>query len=212
MIRQSPANAKTASTPEAASGAGFGASAQSETSPSNSKPTISARLDKVISKRLLALLLAISVLVHVAGTMAYVSKGKATPPKPAPSEPELGSYCFVPEAADGAPVLGATFRVHAALFDEIAPLARRSLAEKEFRVRQGIEEMLRKAHPGDFRDPALADLKRQLKDQVNEVLGMRAVSDIIITDLGIDRPARSSQHVAEGTGASSHASSEAPSG
>ncbi len=210
MIRQPPANAKTA--PESASGAGSVASAPPENSASASKPTVSACLNKFASKRLLALLLAVSVFGHAAGIAAYMSKGKSTPPKPAPSEPELGLYCFVPEAGDGAPVLGATFRVHAALIDEVAPLARRSLAEKEFRVRQGIEELLRRAHPGDFRDPALTDLKRQMKDQVNEVLGMRAVSDIIITDLGIDRPARTASHPADVTGTPPHAPGESPSG
>ena len=45
--------------------------------------------------------------------------------------------------------------------------------------------MLRQAHSGDFDDPALNDLKRQIRERIDQALGNRVVSDVIITNLKI---------------------------
>ncbi len=43
--------------------------------------------------------------------------------------------------------------------------------------------MLRKAHDGDFDDPSLRELKRQMQEQINQTLGMRAIAAVIMADL-----------------------------
>ena len=43
--------------------------------------------------------------------------------------------------------------------------------------------MLRQIHSGDFGDPALNDLKRQIRERIDQALGNRVVSDVIITNL-----------------------------
>jgi len=61
--------------------------------------------------------------------------------------------------------------------------ARTRLAARKFKVQQDVEQLLRQAHPDDFADPVLAGLKRQLQEQINESLGLRAISEVIITSL-----------------------------
>jgi len=51
-----------------------------------------------------------------------------------------------------------------------------------FRVQQNVEELLRRAHGGDFDDPGLGELKRQLQERINERSG-RAIAEVIVTDL-----------------------------
>ena len=54
---------------------------------------------------------------------------------------------------------------------------------RRYAVQQDIEELLRQAHGADFADPVLGELKRQLQEQINRTLEMRAISQVIITDL-----------------------------
>ena len=53
-----------------------------------------------------------------------------------------------------------------------------------------FEELLRRAHGGDFEDPGLQELKRQLQERINQALGIRAVADVIVTDLRLRRSPR----------------------
>jgi hypothetical protein len=69
-------------------------------------------------------------------------------------------------------------------------VARAKLAANKFRVQQDIEELLRQAGGEDFVDPLLTELKRQLQEQINATIGMRAIAQVIITDLSIDRAAQ----------------------
>jgi hypothetical protein len=61
------------------------------------------------------------------------------------------------------------------------------LAAHKYRVQEEIEKILRQSHGGDFEDPDLKDIKRQIRDQINEVLGGHIVSDIIVTNLKLTR-------------------------
>jgi len=162
-----------------------------------------ALLDRHVSKRWLAVLLGISLLGHGIGFAVYsLRRGRAEPEVPH-KEISLGEYQFAPEQREGSPVLGAGFSLHIALLEDFDRLARRLLAQRKYRVQQGIEELLRKAHGGDFRDPGLAQLKQQLQERVNEILGVRAISDVIITDLEI-------QHAPEATGTAVETAGSAP--
>ncbi len=108
-------------------------------------------------------------------------------------EVSLGSFRFLANVNERSPITAATFSLHLALIPETDALARSRLASHKHRVQQDIEQLLRQAHGGDFEDPSLGDLKRQLQEQINETLGIRAVADVVVTDLGLEL---SGQHVA----------------
>lgn len=145
-------------------------------------------LDRHVSRKWLAILLGVSVLGHGVGFALYNLRAGRGPQEPPPREIALGDYRFVPAQPEGNPVSGAEFSLHVALLDDVGPVARRLLAQRKYRIQQGVEELLRKAHGGDFRDPALAELKRELQEQINAALGMRAIAEVIVTDLDIRRP------------------------
>ena len=56
---------------------------------------------------------------------------------------------------------------------------------KHNRVRQDIEQLLRRARDADFSEPSLAGLKRRIQEQVNETVRMRVVADVIFTELSL---------------------------
>ena len=106
---------------------------------------------------------------------------------PSPSEIDLGTFRFETERAEGGQTLHADFSLHVALQEAAERVARQKLSARKFRVQQDVEELLRKAHAGDFDDPALQELKRQLLEQIDQTLGLRAVSEVIITGLKLQR-------------------------
>jgi len=103
------------------------------------------------------------------------------------AEVDLGNYQFIANELERGRIVGAEFSLHIALLPQVAEEARLRLEQRKFRVQQGVEQLLRQAHGGDFDDPTLGELKRQLQEQINETLGMRAISDVIVTDLQLDR-------------------------
>jgi flagellar basal body-associated protein FliL len=107
----------------------------------------------------------------------------------APTTPEitLGEFRFEHAGEGAASILGAEFQLHIGLLPEVDRDARARLSARRFKVQQSIEELLRRAHSADFEDPSLSELKRQFQEQINTSLGIRAVSEIIITDLAIRR-------------------------
>lgn len=156
--------------------------------PSGSKTV--ALLRRLVSRKWLAIFLAISILGHGLGIAAFCLFRNRGTNELASNEISLGTYRFTPEQAEGSPILGAEFAVHVVLLDEIARSSRGLLAQHKFRVQAGIEELLRNVHGGDFRDVSLRDLKGRLQERVNEAVGMRAVAEVIVTDLVIERPSR----------------------
>ncbi len=129
----------------------------------------------------LAVLLLASLLLHGLGIAFWTVRGTVA------DSPEvtLGRFTFAAERGVDSPVQRAQFDLHIALIEELQPAARKLLAERRLRVQQDIEELLRRARGGDFDDPSLRELKRQLQEQVNTTLGLRAVGSVIITDLEV---------------------------
>lgn len=101
-------------------------------------------------------------------------------------EESIGEFRFSADGNERSRVVAASFHVHLALIPETAVLGRARLTSHKFRVQQGVEQLLRQAHGGDFEDPSLGDLKRQLQEQINETLGIRAVADVVVTDLNLE--------------------------
>lgn len=101
----------------------------------------------------------------------------------------MGAFQFQTESAGKPGIVSARFNLHVNLLKEAERAGRTQLVDSKFRLQQDLEELLRRAHSADFEDPALAELKRQMQEQVNATLGMKAVSSVIITDLTLQRAA-----------------------
>ncbi len=101
-------------------------------------------------------------------------------------EVSLGEFQFLGNSHEQSPIVAASFHLHLALIPETDSLARARLVSHKYRVKQGVEQLLRQAHGGDFEDPSLGDIRRQLQEQINETLGVRAVADVIVTGLNLE--------------------------
>jgi flagellar basal body-associated protein FliL len=136
---------------------------------------------RFLTAKWLLIVVGVSVVLHVAG-LAYVRVRLHAEP-PAAGEIGLGTFHFEGDRNEGGSVCKADFALHISLLEPLDPAAQQRLAARKYHVQQDVEELLRKAHSGDFEDPGLSDLKRQVHEQINQTLGLRAVSEVIITDL-----------------------------
>jgi flagellar basal body-associated protein FliL len=132
------------------------------------------------------------VLWTVANAAAFAFfRGQTHLPEEVPSpEIALGEFKFRADPADSGPLATARFSLHIAFAPPSDRAGRERLAERKFRVQQDVEELLRRAHGADFDDPSLRGLKRQIQEQINETLGLRAVADVIITNLTLEPVSR----------------------
>jgi len=137
---------------------------------------------RFLSRRWLVVVIVASLVLHGAGFAWYRMFRGPNGPGPTPEVP-LGTYEFVANPQQPGHVARARFSLHIALLSHVDPGARQRLHTREHRVRQNVEELLREAHGGDFEDPGLAGLKRQLQERINETLEMRAIADVVITNL-----------------------------
>lgn len=156
--------------------------------PSESSSVAQGRLrDRLTSRKALAILLGLSMFLHflglalLIGVICYPDTGSTEPP----TEITLGDYEFRADPADMGRIDRATFTLHIALLPQLGESARSNLKQRAFRVREEVEELMRQAHSGDFEDPSLGELKRQLQERINKALGVRAISDVIITQLSV---------------------------
>ena len=104
----------------------------------------------------------------------------------AQNEIGLGDFTFLSPRGQPGQVTRAEFSLYLSLLSDVDSIARERLAQKKFKVEQEIEELLRQAHAGDFDDPVLAELKRQIQETVNQCLEMRAITEVIITDFSAE--------------------------
>jgi flagellar basal body-associated protein FliL len=140
---------------------------------------------RISLQKWLLIVVGVSILLHGVGFTYYRLRQR---PEPAPSaEVSLGNFHFQADKVERGATARADFSLHVALLEPVDPLARQRLAARKYHIQQDVEELLRKAHSGDFDDPGLQELKRQLHEQINQALGTRAVAEIIITDLKLQR-------------------------
>jgi len=153
---------------------------------------------RLLSVKVIVGIVIASLVLHaiVFGLSRWSAGGPATADAAGGAEVTLGEFQFAASPHERGPVQAARFQLHLAFLPEVDAAARLRLGTHKFRVQQDIEQLMRQAHGGDFDDPALVDLKRQIQEQVNETLGMRAVADVIVTDLELER----SSHLAGATG------------
>jgi flagellar basal body-associated protein FliL len=160
------------------------------------KAAIWSKLSKFFTVRWLVILVLVSIVVHTAGFLYVTARQKPAAETYQP-EVSLGAYRFLPTSAAGGNVKLATFDLHISLLNAADRSARERLAATKFRVQQNVEELLRRAHGKDFDDPILGDLKRQLQEEINKTIGLKAISEVIITNLAIERWGATAQSVGE---------------
>lgn len=153
------------------------------------QPQTSSRLAswrRFLTAKWIAIVIVASIVIHGIGFAYFRLAGNS---RPATSSPEvsLGVYRFKADQNEVGRIASAEFSLHIALLEQVDRVARRRLEAYRFRVQQDVEELLRRAHSGDFDDANLGELKRQLQEQINETLGMRAIADVIITDLKLQQ-------------------------
>jgi flagellar basal body-associated protein FliL len=154
----------------------------------------------LLKPKWLLVLLAVSIAAHAVG-FTYSRVVARRPAEEVSPEVSLGVFRFVEDPAEGSGIAGAEFALHVALLEQVEVAARRELSAKRFRVQQAVEELTRRAHGGDFEDPLLTELKRQLQEEINEALGIRVIADVIITDLKLEREGEPIERITETAGA-----------
>ncbi|MGA2061133.1 MAG: hypothetical protein ABSG67_11675, partial [Thermoguttaceae bacterium] len=132
----------------------------------------------------LAFLLISTLVIHGIGWAYYKAVNTSAPVELSP-EIALGNYKFTADKTAGGTVASAEFSLYITVLEGLDRIARTRLDSHKFRVQEEIEALLRQTHSGDFDDPALNDLKRQIRERINQTLGNRVVSDVIIANLKI---------------------------
>lgn len=136
------------------------------------------------TRKRLAILLSLSLLIHVA-VLAYVCFGPKPASAPPPAEVSLGDFSYHGDHLEGGRMVKADFSLHVALEHYTDPRVGLLLANHRYRIRQGVEELMRRAHAGDFEDPTLKSLKRRVLERIEETVGERIVSDVMVTQLRV---------------------------
>jgi hypothetical protein len=162
-------------------------------------PARSRLFQRLFTTKWLLIALWALVVIQGVGLAYYRSRSKPVVKPPSP-EVTLGDFHFQADKAEAGRTTAADFTLHIALLEPAERLARERLATHKLRIRQDVEELLRRAHSGDFDDPALQELKRQLQEQICQSLGMRAISDVIITDVRLHRTERPGPSTADTAG------------
>jgi flagellar basal body-associated protein FliL len=132
----------------------------------------------------LAFLLISTLVIHGIG-LAYYKMSK--PNTAIEYSPEIGvaNFQFTTDKTAGGRIAGAEFSLYVTALEGLDRIARIRLTSHKYRVQEEIESLLRQTHSGDFDDPALNNLKRQIRERIDQALGNRVVSDVIITNLKI---------------------------
>jgi flagellar basal body-associated protein FliL len=118
-----------------------------------------------------------------------------------PIEYTVGTFSFASDSSAEAHAGPAKFDLHVRFIDDLNVAARRRLIDHQFRVRESVEALLRKSHGLELTDTGLARLKHEIQERIDEALDLRAVAEVIITDLAVppsrlDEPQRSTENAA----------------
>jgi len=140
-------------------------------------------LRRLLTNRVLGATI-VALLLLQGGLLAYPFMFKETSRC---AEVDLGRFGFVANPVERSPIGAASFQLHVLPIPEADREVRDRIERRRNRVQQDVEELLRLAHGGDFADPTLGELKRQIQERINKTLDMRAVADVIITDLRVQR-------------------------
>jgi hypothetical protein len=139
----------------------------------------------VLTQRWLAALVIGSLIVHgMVFALVRKSAGRAA----AQPEYTVGTFSFVAgEPSDSRTVAG-KFDLHVRFLDELDAPARQRIASHQYRVRESIEGLLRDSQGLNLDEPALTRLKHEIQERIDGALDLRAVAEVIITDMSVPVP------------------------
>ena len=69
--------------------------------------------------------------------------------------------------------------------DDLQSQATARIVNHQFRVREAVENLLRKSRGIELDELAIARLKHQIQAQINEAIDLHAVAEVMITDLTV---------------------------
>jgi flagellar basal body-associated protein FliL len=135
--------------------------------------------------RWLAAIIVVSLIVHAAVFMLLRKSGG----KPAaPAEYTVGTFSFVSDDRGDSKTIPGKFDLHIRFVDDLDAPAHQRLVAHQYRVRESVENVLRKSHGLELTDPALARLKHEIQEKIDTAIDLRAVAEVIITDLSVQQP------------------------
>jgi flagellar basal body-associated protein FliL len=136
--------------------------------------------EALLTQRWLIVLVVGSLLVHaVVFGIARKTAGRAAPP----TEYTLGTFSFISPVAGDSHAPPGKFDLHVRFLDELDSVARQRITAHQFRVRESIEDLLRSSAGMNLDDQSLTRLKHQIQQRIDDDLDLRAVAEVIITDL-----------------------------
>ncbi len=141
---------------------------------------------RFFTKKRVITIIVLSVALHGVGYLFFTLQRAGALSSRNP-EYSLGKFEFQAPHGQKEGVQKASFNLHLSLLVELQHVGKIRLDDRKFKVQQEVEQLLREAASGDFEDPKLTELKRQLQETINQVAGKRVIAEVIITDLSIHR-------------------------
>src|SRR5262249_45263824 len=92
------------------------------------------------------------------------------------------TFSFVEGQPNNAPAAVGKFDLHVRFIDDLDSQARLRIASHQFRVRESIEGLLRVSQGVELSDSALARLKHEIQEKIDEALDLRGVAEVLMTD------------------------------
>lgn len=154
--------------------------------PTSAKPSAGSQSRGLFTRKGLVILLSVSLVVHgmVFGYLGLFS-GKAERELTPEAEVALGTFCYHGDRVEGGRVTQVDFSLYLALANPGDRADWKLVAAHKYRLQEGVEELLRRAHAADFEDPVLRELKRRLRQRIEETLGRPVVADVMVTNLKV---------------------------
>lgn len=94
----------------------------------------------------------------------------------------LGKFRFTAPPEDPGKLRACEFHIALVLAREWRAWAEGKIRQEPGRFRQAVEEVLREARSSDFADPSFRTLRRVLRERLNDLLGVAAVTEVFITE------------------------------
>lgn len=155
-------------------------SADLATAPANAK---TRWWKSLLTPRWLVVFVAVSLVIH---SVIFVLVRRSSARPAIPPEYTVGAFNLIagqPGDTHGVP---GKFELHVRFIDDLQSQANARIANHQFRVREAIENLLRKSHGIELDDQAIARLKHQIQEQIDQAIDLRAVAEVMITDLTIE--------------------------
>ena len=137
----------------------------------------------LLTPRWLVVFVAVSLVIH---SVIFVLVRRSSARPAIPPEYTVGAFNLVAALPGDSHGVPGKFELHVRFIDDLQSQANARIANHQFRVREAIENLLRKSHGIELDDQAIARLKHQIQEQIDQAIDLRAVAEVMITDLTIE--------------------------